>query len=470
MQAKKLQFPPPRPPNTSERRKELRGDVRTSLTEGLFYSLMVGVGETYIPAFVIAVGLGEVTSGLIATLPLLAGSLFQLLSPTMVGFFKSYRRWALICATVQCVSFLPLALASLFGYMPASAAFLIAAIYQGTSLSISACWNSWVGSLIPCSVRTNFFARRARLTQIGAMVGFLLGGLILHLHEGKATWQFAAVFLLAFACRAISVSCLSNLTDVEAPPLPKVVPLGAVLKCFRKDAPAGQFLIYLLCMQMAVQVSSPFVTPYLLRGIKLDYWHFALLTAAPYLVKSICFPWFGKHARRDGGSHSLLVFGGIGIVVGPILWLFSNNFIYLMTIQCINGFFWAAYELAGMLLILAKIPERERISVLTKYNVANALAMTLGSLFGASLLDSMGKSIAAYYTLFVISTVARGATIVLLKKLVIDQPKLLLFPLPRLSFSEFDGYIAPIQAWIRIFKFKKPRLKAVSKSKSKKAA
>ena len=62
---------------------------------------MVGLGETYIPAFVLAAGLGEVAAGLIATLPPLAGAVFQLVTPLAVRHLHSYRRWVVACAALQ---------------------------------------------------------------------------------------------------------------------------------------------------------------------------------------------------------------------------------------------------------------------------------------------------------------------------------------------------------------------------------
>ena len=51
------------------RRSTLRSDLLASVNDGAAYGGMVGVGETYLPAFVLAVGLGEVAAGLVTTVP-----------------------------------------------------------------------------------------------------------------------------------------------------------------------------------------------------------------------------------------------------------------------------------------------------------------------------------------------------------------------------------------------------------------
>ena len=71
---------------------------------------MVGLGETYLPAFALAVGLGELVAGLVASVPLLAGGVLQTVSPWGIRRLGSHKRWVVLCATVQSLTFLPLLL------------------------------------------------------------------------------------------------------------------------------------------------------------------------------------------------------------------------------------------------------------------------------------------------------------------------------------------------------------------------
>src|SRR5690606_33872085 len=137
----------------------LRSNVRLSLSEGAAFSVMVGIGETYLPAFAIWMGLGDVVSGLVTTLPLLAGSLLQLSAPAMVRRLGSYRRWVVLCATVQATTFLPLVVCAIVGQLPMALVFLTASLYWAAGLGASGAWNSWMGTLIPPSVHVGFFTK-----------------------------------------------------------------------------------------------------------------------------------------------------------------------------------------------------------------------------------------------------------------------------------------------------------------------
>lgn len=64
-------------------RPRLRRDLAAISADGVAFSVMVGVGETYLVPFALALGLAAGQASLLATLPILAGSLLQLApSPT----------------------------------------------------------------------------------------------------------------------------------------------------------------------------------------------------------------------------------------------------------------------------------------------------------------------------------------------------------------------------------------------------
>ncbi|HKC50660.1 MAG TPA: hypothetical protein VKF60_07695, partial [Myxococcota bacterium] len=56
----------------------LRRDLALVHTDAIAASIMVGAGETYIAAFALALGLGDIVAGYVASVPLLAGALLQL--------------------------------------------------------------------------------------------------------------------------------------------------------------------------------------------------------------------------------------------------------------------------------------------------------------------------------------------------------------------------------------------------------
>ena len=395
---------------------QLRSDLRAMSADASAFSVMVGIGETYLPAFALAVGVGEVAAGLLASVPPLAGAVLQLASPAAVRQLGSHRRWVVVCAVTQALSFVPLIVAALAGAIPTLLIFLVATLYWGSGMGTGPAWNTWVGTIVPSRLRAGYFSRRTRITQIGVLGGLLLGGTVLQAgtEMGQRLHAFAVLFLGAAACRVASARLLAATS--EPIPLPenyRRVPAAEVLGRLVRRSQEGRLLLYLLSVQTAVNLSAPYFTPYMLGQLRLSYVGYMVLVAASFGAKILMLPFLGALARRFGARHLLWV-GGLGIIPLASLWIVSDWYPYLLGVQCVAGTAWGAYELATFLLVFETIREEERTSVLTTFNLANALAMVAGSLLGGWLLAHLGEHRSAYWGIFGLSSLARAATVLFL--------------------------------------------------------
>ena len=132
---------------------------------------MVGIGENYLPAFVLALTASQVACGLTPTIPQVLGAILQLGTPYFLDRFRSYRRWVVLCAAIQAAVFLPLSAAALTGSMSTVAALVVISLYWATGLAGGPAWNTWVATLIPERLRARYLARRSRIAQGGFLAG-----------------------------------------------------------------------------------------------------------------------------------------------------------------------------------------------------------------------------------------------------------------------------------------------------------
>jgi MFS family permease len=402
---------------------EFRANLRRIYIDAIAFSVMVGVGETYLAAFVLALGHGELAAGLVASIPLLAGAVIQLISPAAVRNMGSHRRWVVFCAIAQASSFIPLVIAATMGRMNVFAVFAVAALYWGTGMATGPAWNTWVGTLVPRRIRANYFAQRSRAGHIAVLAGLVAAGLSLQF--GKASraelTTFAMLFALAALCRFVSATLLSRQDEPEPPNGEhRVVPVREWLGRFR-SAHDGKLLMYMLALQTAVQISGPYFTPFMLKQLQMSYANYLLLIATSFSARILLLPMLGGLVRTIGAKR-VLWYSGIGLVPLSALWLVSDSIAYLFFVQLIAGAVWAAYELATFLLLFETIREEERTSVLTTFNLANAIAMVVGSLIGGAILTINGASHAAYMAIFAASCLARIITLPLLSRAVSATP------------------------------------------------
>ena len=433
-------------------RGNLRRDLWASTADGAAYSVMVGCGETYIPAFALALGLGPVAAGMMASLPVLAGACFQLVTPLVVHRLRSNRGWVVWSTVVQALSFLPLAWWALRGHAELWELLVAVSIYWAAGMAGVPAWNAWMGTLVPERMRTPYFAHRHRLSQFGVLGGFVSGGLLLQWGQthGVTLATFAALFTLAGLCRLVSTACLAICRELKPPgfdalpagdatqdstqemhkPSPaarlenlggetaeaedavEADPLWARLTALVRS-PSGTLVCYLWAVAFACQFTAPYFTPYMLRELHLSYEAYMLIVATSFLAKALALPSLGRLGAKLGPAR-LLGCAGLAIIPLSLLWIPSANIGYLMAVQVLAGTCWAGYELAMSLLFFAAVPPGERTGVVTAYNLGQAIATVAGAAAGGLVLRSLGEDQTAYFALFAASSLLRLATIPLL--------------------------------------------------------
>ncbi len=393
----------------------LRRNLRTSTAEGLASSITVGIGETYLPVFVLVLSGSQLACGLVSTLPLVAGAALQMVSPRWMRYCGSYRRWVAACAVVQAVAFIPLVIAAYTGHMRLAVVFALVAVYWATGLGGSGAWNAWMETLVPSRVRARYFAWRTRICQWGIAIGFLVGGVALQIagNYGTSPIIFTLLFAVAAISRLISAMLLARQSEPQKPPESRSMrPLASAFQSLTAGA-NGRLLLYLLSTQAAVQISGPYFSPFMLGELHFSYATFASIICAATVAKILFLPTVGRIVDRVG-SHRVLTLSGAGIVISPALWLVSHSVGYLLAVQVYSGMVWCAFDLATLLLFIETIPRHKRVEVLTVFNLANSAATAGGSLAGGAILALMGANHQAYLALFALSAVARGAAIALL--------------------------------------------------------
>jgi MFS family permease len=413
-------------------------ELRVMTLEGVGAALMVGLGETYIAAFALAVGLGAVGAGLLATLPMLTGGVIQLLTPLGTRALRSNRRWAMACAAVQVLSFVPLVLGALRGALPAWALFATSVVYWAGGMGVGPAWQQWASTLVPERIRTRYFARRTRLVQAALSAGVFGAGGLLWLAGDRPT-AFAWTFTLAALARLFSLAMFYVQTEPRIEPVPQThgTDVG-------RPHP-GHLFGYLLSVVFFVNISGPYFTPYMLDHLALSRPMFALLIGSALVARILAMPLLGRWTERRGARH-LLRLAGLCITPLPVLWLLASHPLWLLVIQVVSGVAWGAYELATLLLFFDTLAPEDRVKRLTQFNLANVSALAAGSAVGAVILSNAPSPALGYVVLFLVSSAGRAISLRWMRAIQIDvrAPAPPLRPLAvRPSFGSLDRPIFP---------------------------
>jgi MFS family permease len=430
-----------KPPPTERRlllklpRLPPRGSLGRDLTVGTIdaaaYSVMVGCGETYFPAFALAVGASPLVVGMVASVPLLVGASIQLASPLAISRVGGHRRWVILCTMIQAVAFVPMVWWALWGHADAWQLLAATSLYWGAGMAAAGAWYTWMAGLIPARLRATYFARRNRMAQAAVLVAFVSAALLLQAEDtrDKALVGFAILFTVAAIARLASTACLIATRDRPAArggaseptsPLGLMARIRAGLAGLQAGQ-AGRLVAFLCCFTFGIQLAGPYFTPYMLKALGFSYGQFLLVIAAGILVKALFLPSIGKLGSRIG-PWRLLRYAGFAIVPLSLLWLPSSNVAWLVCVQLLAGTCWAAYELAIGLLLFEVAGDQKRGNVVGIYNLGIAVATVAGAGCGGLLLRWLGEDRMAYAAVFAASAIMRMLAVPLLLRLRKAEP------------------------------------------------
>ena len=392
-----------------------RRDLRLLVVDGSCYSMMTGAGEWQFVLFALALGMGEVASGLAATIPVFIGAVLQLVTPWGAKRVGSLRRWTSACAAIQACSIVPLVIGAWYGAMPVWLLYSTIAVYWASGYMTAPTWQTWFTTLVPRPIRAEFWARRSRWIQAALATG-LAAGFILQKGEsmGRPLQAFAVVFSIAVVARGISTWCLRS----QSEPKPELAleiepPTPRVLRRFLADTRTRGLLGYMLAFFLCVFVTAPFFGPYMREQLGFEYWQIICVQFGTFGSKIVFLPLVGRMTRRLGPARVLWI-GALMTLPAALLWLFVEPWWLLVLFQVYVGFGWACWENGSFLLVFDTIPESRRTPIMTVYQLLLAIMMVGGSLLGGAVLDVVGTTSSGYATIFLLTTGMRVVSLFLL--------------------------------------------------------
>ncbi|MFA6046193.1 MAG: hypothetical protein WC718_14510, partial [Phycisphaerales bacterium] len=293
---------------TAKRVLTLRSDLRAMFIDGVFYSVMGGVGETYIHKFAYSLGLGEVAAALIATVPVVLGAVLQLASPRLLKRVGWYARWCSLTAWVQGAMYLPLAGVALAGpklmaWLESQHAkplagvlvFAIVTLYWAASLACGPAWSTMAGALVPQRLHANYFAWRNRWLQLATLSGILLNGAFFGVTDADGTegegvlGRFAIVFAVAAGLRFVSAYYLGRYSHPRQTPAEERIVSARELVSRLRESPSGRWMLYVAGAHIATQMAQPLLNPFMLKQLALPGVKYSVLLAAWYGGKMLVY-------------------------------------------------------------------------------------------------------------------------------------------------------------------------------------
>ncbi len=407
---------------TAETAAEQQETLDHSVRDGCCHAVMLGSGEAYLAAFAVFLGANSLIIGLLASLPLLLGSLAQLGAVRLLDRIPSRKPLVILPAFLQALTWIPLLLAP--ALVPGKGPILLlvcALAYFALGSFIAPSWNSWMGDLVPPERRGEYFGRRDRLRTMWQFGAVLIAGGILSVgrRSGAELAGFAAIFAIALIARLASTYQQLRMKEPAYQP-PSREHAFTFLDFVRRlpKSNFAQFALYVGAIQLTTFIAGPFFTLYMLRDLQFDYLQFTAASTVNILAQSVMFRSWGKVGDRFGHLR-VLKWTGLALPVVPLVWLISPRFELILVYQAVSGFIWAGFNLSSANFLFDAVSPPKRARCVAYYNIFVNTGVFLGSLTGGwiapmlpSELSLLGLSlpiVSNLQVLFLISGVGRLA-------------------------------------------------------------
>ncbi|VVC04654.1 Major Facilitator Superfamily protein [Candidatus Burarchaeum australiense] len=434
----------------------VKSSLGASVRDGVLFSLMTGLGDAYMPALLLFYGATDAAIGLLTSIPYLFSAFAQLLISKTMGAWRNRKNF--VTRAVFFHAFFWLAqIALVFSPfdvpLKITLAIAVFALYAGFDDFIYPIWSGWIADLVPEGMRGQYFGYRNKITGLALFLATLGGGLVLGFFTGNlgnALLGFAVLFFLAFLCRLGSAWFIMRMAAIPGSGKEFRTVSWNTLLFHDAWKNARLFIAGAALISFTRYVASPFYSVFMLRNMGLGYAEFGILTSAAVLFKIISFPYWGKLADRFG-NRAVLVVSGILVSVLPLPWAFFARFDVLLCTQVLSGFAWSGFELVSFNYILSSAPREQRVSLVSRYNFFNNVAIVVGATFGAFLLSGVLPQVflglVALQLLFFISSALRMLVALFMLPRVKEQHAI--YPYNDMGFMLDASVIYPAQSVAR---------------------
>lgn len=385
--------------------REVQRALRMSLGEAASHAVMLGLSESWLGAFAIALGHEALALALLATVPLLVGALAQLVAAPLAELLGGRKALVITGAVLQAAAQIGFIVIATTGETRLWPLLLVKTTFWASGAVIAPAWGAWMGTLTEHVVRARYFAVRSSIAETALLLAFGGAGVWLHgADPSSSLMRFTAMFAIALVARTVSALFLVVQWD---PGAPADTPRESVPRRIVGAAKGSRWrtAVYLGVMMFGGHVAIPFFTPYMLRVLRLDFGEFAFLLALSIFAKAVTFPLCHRVADRIG-LRRLLIVSGFGVAALPLVWATFSSYGALVLVQLVGGMTWAGLEYASFQLLLQSSRSEHRLEFLALASALSGALQLAGALTGSAVLDQIG-----YAGLFVASALLRGIAI-----------------------------------------------------------
>ncbi|MEI6807865.1 MAG: MFS transporter, partial [bacterium] len=300
-------------------------------------------------------------------------------------------------------------------------------------------WYTWMGELVPASIRGRYFSRRTQIGQVVGLAVTLAVGFLLDLAVKMGPMAVLETAMILMAVAGLMGMCdFLFFLPVRPPSKPQPDTRVAVKDMLFQplaDRNFRYFLGFTATMTFGTVFLGQFLWLYVFDVLKATNTRAnSLLVLIPLIVTMISVSIWGRLMDRFGRK-PVLIICGLMVVLGSIAWIFVTPTLmwpgYIMVV--VATFAWPGIELANFNILLGMCESlrgrKYRMGYIVVFNMVGAIAGCSSGIFGGAIAEwlkdwhgtLLGFQLTYHGVLFIVSGGLRLAALAWLIGLVDER-------------------------------------------------
>lgn len=370
-------------------KKDQKRFLHSQIIASTYNNMVTGV---FMTGLLLQIGIKSSKIGIFLSIPLLA-NIIQMAMGNVWNCFQNYKKVMnrmVLFARLGILSIVFIPLATEIGFdtkVFMAGSILIVSYTMASSAGIRL--NYWMVNSISVEKQGTFFAFRDRLVVgITLLISFCASYLIDYLKARKLEYVgFAVAFGIAAFLACTDYFILKRIEHKKSKEQQEKLQWSSYWKILKKDGRFLRFIIYMLFLNLAMNLANPYYNSYMLDNLGLKYIHVMVLTALQVCIQIAVSSIWGKIANKMRWRKILNItvfILGIQFCIWALVTRESLGIIYIIFISSglistglVTGQFMAPYEF---------IRNNHHMAYLSLCTSVSALGGFAGSLLGSKII------------------------------------------------------------------------------------
>lgn len=408
--------------NIVEENRNLKHNYIANIGDGAFFGFGVGFASytTVIPLFISTLTTSALLVGLVPAIHNVGWQLPQLLTASRISKMERVKPFVLFMTVHERLPILGLALVGMFLPRLGVAAALIISflllIWQGLGAGFTAnAWQIMISKIIPGNTRATFYGFQAAASNLFCSLGAFLSGILLS--KISPPYDFASCFFIASALYAISWFFLNQTREQKRAVEPQALTPTPIWKnihnILKNDRSFSNYLVSRFISQFGM-MSYAFITVFAVSRLGMTTIQVGIMTSILLITQVAANPLLGRLADK-WSRKSVLILGCVCSAVSSLMAITFKEFSLFSMVFILAGIANACYWTIGLTISLEFGTEEQRPVYVGMSNTLIAPGTILAPLLGGLLADFFG-----YPTMFIVSAIFAGISVIILAMLVRD--------------------------------------------------